>query len=83
MEEADIGFVSDIPVEVSAILGSCFMPISQPLKFGRGVVFKLNKKSDDPLDILVNNRLFASGELTITDNVLAVKIIEIIRVEKD
>lgn len=53
----------DVPVQVSAVLGRALMPVHQLLKLGRGAVIELDRRVGDPLDIYVNNRLVARGEV--------------------
>src|SRR4051812_10151008 len=82
-EEVNLDSISDIPVEISAVLGSTVMPISQLLKLGRGAVVKLNRKVGEPIDIFVNNRLVARGEVVIVENRIGITMTEIIRSEPD
>lgn len=77
--EINLESISDIPVEISAILGSTLLPVSQLLKLGRGAVVKLDRKVGEPIDILVNNRLVAKGEVVIVENRIGVTMTEIIR----
>lgn len=53
----------DVPVQVSAVLGRALLPVHQLLKLGRGAVIELDRKVGEPLDIYVNNRLVARGEV--------------------
>lgn len=82
-EEVDLDSISDIPVEISAVLGRSTMPVSQLLKLGRGAVVKLNRKVGEPIDIYVNNRLVARGEVVIVENRIGITMTEIIRSEKE
>ena len=83
IEEVDLDSISDIPVEISAVLGRTTMPVSQLLKLGRGAVVKLNRKVGEPIDIYVNNRMVARGEVVIVENRIGITMTEIIRSEKD
>jgi flagellar motor switch protein FliN/FliY len=83
VEEVDLDSISDIPVEISAVLGRTTMPVSQLLKLGRGAVVKLNRKVGEPIDIYVNNRMVARGEVVIVENRIGITMTEIIRSEKD
>ncbi|MCC2662527.1 MAG: fliN [Geminicoccaceae bacterium] len=67
----DLGAVYDIPVQLSAVLGKATMPVSQLLRLGRGAVVELDRKVGESIDILVNNRLVARGEVVIVDDRLA------------
>ncbi|HLT02051.1 MAG TPA: flagellar motor switch protein FliN [Geminicoccaceae bacterium] len=77
----DLGAVYDIPVQLSAVLGKTTMPVSQLLRLGRGAVVELDRKVGESIDILVNNRLVARGEVVILDDRLGVTMTEIIKSE--
>jgi flagellar motor switch protein FliN/FliY len=81
-EEVNLDSVSDIPVEVSAVLGRCSMSVEQLLKLGRGAVVKLDRKVGEPIDIYVNGRLIARGEVVIVENRIGITMTEILRSEK-
>lgn len=74
--------VYDIPVQVSAVLGKSSMQVSQLLKLGRGAVVELDRKVGEPIDIYVNNRLVARGEVVVVDDRLGVTLTEIIKMER-
>lgn len=78
----DLGAVSEIPVQVSAVLGRATMQVSQLLKLGRGAVVELDRKVGEPVDIFVNNRLVARGEVVVVDERLGVTMTEIIKSER-
>jgi flagellar motor switch protein FliN len=72
--------VYDIPVTVSAVLGRATMPVNQLLKLGRGAVVELDRKLGEAIDIYVNNRLVARGEVVmVDDNRLGVTMTEIVK----
>jgi flagellar motor switch protein FliN/FliY len=71
--------IFDIPVQVSAVLGTATMQVSQLLKLGRGAVVELDRKVGEAVDIYVNNRLVARGEVVIVDERLGVTMTEIIK----
>jgi flagellar motor switch protein FliN len=73
--------VYDIPVQVSAVLGHTEMQVSQLLKLGRGAVVELDRKVGEPVDIYVNNRLVARGEVVIVEDKIGITMTEIIRQE--
>ena len=60
--------VYDVPVTVSAVLGKATMQVSQLLKLGRGAVVELDRKLGEAIDIYVNNRLVARGEVVMVDD---------------
>lgn len=79
-QEAGLEAVYDVPVTIKAILGTTTMPISQLLKLGRGAVVELDRKVGDAVDIYVNDRLVARGEVVIVDEKLGVTMTEIVKV---
>ncbi len=78
----ELGAVYDIPVQVSAVLGRATMQVSQLLKLGRGAVVELDRRVGEAIDIYVNNRLVARGEVVIVDERLGVTMTEIIKSDK-
>jgi flagellar motor switch protein FliN len=74
--------VYDIPVQVSAVLGRATMQVSQLLKLGRGAVVELDRKVGEAIDIYVNNRLVARGEVVVVDERLGVTMTEIIKSDR-
>ncbi len=74
--------VYDIPVQVSAVLGKATMQVSQLLKLGRGAVVELDRKVGEAIDIYVNNRLVARGEVVVVDDRLGVTMTEIVKVDR-
>jgi flagellar motor switch protein FliN len=74
----DLEAVYDIPVTVSAVLGKATMQVSQLLKLGRGAVVELDRKVGEAIDIYVNNRLVARGEVVVVDKRLGVTMTEIV-----
>ncbi len=79
----DLEAVYDIPVQVSAVLGRATMQVSQLLKLGRGAVVELDRKLGEAVDIYVNNRLVARGEVVmVDDNRLGVTMTEIVKSDR-
>lgn len=79
----DLEAVYDIPVLVSAVLGRSTMQVSQLLKLGRGAVVELDRKVGDPIDIFVNNRLIARGEVVMIDDTkLGITMTEIVKSDR-
>ena len=75
--------VYDIPVQISVVLGKTTMQVSQLLKLGRGAVVELDRKVGEPIDIYVNNRLVARGEVVVVEDRIGVTMTEIIKSEKN
>ena len=73
--------VYDIPVQISAVLGKSTMQVSQLLKLGRGAVVELDRKVGEAIDIYVNNRLVARGEVVVVNERLGVTMTEIIKAD--
>ena len=78
----DLEAVYDIPVQVSAVLGKSTMQVSELLKLGRGAVIELDRKVGEAIDIYVNNRLVARGEVVVVEDRLGVTMTEIIKTER-
>jgi len=78
----DLSAVYDVPVQVSAVLGKATMRVSQLLKLGRGAVVELDRKVGEAIDIYVNNRLVARGEIVVVDERLGVTMTEIIKADQ-
>ena len=78
-QPADLSAVYDVPVQIAAVLGRTTMPVSQLLRLGRGAVVQLDRKVGEPIDIHINNRLVARGEVTVDDGHLSVTMTEIIK----
>ncbi len=79
----DLEAVYDIPVTVSAVLGKATMQVSQLLKLGRGAVVELDRKLGESIDIYVNNRLVARGEVVmVDDNRLGITMTEIVKSDR-
>jgi flagellar motor switch protein FliN/FliY len=75
--------VYDISVTVSAVLGKATMQVSQLLKLGRGAVVELDRRLGEAIDIYVNNRLIARGEVVMVDNTrLGVTMTEIVKSDR-
>jgi flagellar motor switch protein FliN/FliY len=74
--------VYDIPVQISVVLGRTNMQVSQLLKLGRGAVIELDKKVGEPIDIFVNSRLVARGEIVVVEDRIGVTMTEVIKSEK-
>jgi flagellar motor switch protein FliN len=78
---ADLAPVFDVPVNISAVLGKAYMSVAQLLKLGQGSVLELDRKVGEAIDIYVNNRLVARGEVVVVDERLGVTMTEIIKSE--
>jgi flagellar motor switch protein FliN len=75
----DLATVFDVPVAISAVLGKSSMTVAQLLQLGQGSILELDRKVGEAIDIYVNNRLVARGEVVIVDERLGVTMTEIIK----
>lgn len=76
----DLGAIYDVPVQVTAILGKANLHVNQLLKLGRGAVIELDRKVGEAIDIYVNNRLVARGEIVVMeDEQIGITMTEIIK----
>ena len=78
----DLEAVYDIPVRVSAVLGKSSMQVNEILRLGRGAVVELDRKVGEAIDIYVNDRLVARGEVVVVDDRLGITMTEIIKTQK-
>jgi len=75
----DLEAIFDVPVKVSAILGITNLTVNQLLKLGSGSVVELDRKVGEAIDIYVNNRLVARGEVVLLEDKLGITMTEIIK----
>ena len=78
---SDLAPVFDVPVNISAVLGKANMSVAQLLQLTQGSVLELDRKVGEAIDIYVNNRLVARGEVVVVDERLGVTMTEIIKSE--
>lgn len=78
----DVAAIYDIPVQISAVLGRSTMQVSQLLKLGRGAVVELDRKVGEAIDIYVNNRLVARGEVVVVEDKLGITMTEIVKSDR-
>jgi flagellar motor switch protein FliN/FliY len=78
---ADLEALFDVPVQVSAVLGRARMEVGELLRLGPGAVLELDRKVGEAIDIYVNNRLVARGEVVLVEDKLGVTMTEIVKAE--
>ncbi|NVO15715.1 MAG: flagellar motor switch protein FliN [Rhodoplanes sp.] len=78
----DLEAVFDVPVQVSAVLGRARMEVGELLKLGPGAVLELDRRVGEAIDIYVNNRLVARGEVVLVEDKLGVTMTEIIKADR-
>jgi len=79
----DLEPVFDVPVKVQAVLGRSNLEVSQLLKLAPGAVLELDRKIGEAIDIYVNNRLVARGEVVLVEDHLGVTMTEIVKTEQN
>jgi flagellar motor switch protein FliN len=79
---SELQAVYDVPVKVQAVLGKSQMEVNQLLKLAPGAVIELDRRVGEAVDIYVNNRLVARGEVVIVDEHLGVTMTEIVKNDK-
>lgn len=82
IENLSLETVYNIPVQITVVLGKTSMQVNQLLKLGRGAVLELDKKVGEPIDIFVNNRLVARGEVVVVEDKIGVTMTEVIKADK-
>lgn len=77
-ENGNLDFLMDIPLEVTIELGRTRMMVKQLLSLKKNSVIELDREANEPVDILINNKRFAKGEVVIEGDRIAVMITDII-----
>ena len=78
---SDLAPVFDVPVNISAVLGRAHMSVAQLLQLNQGSILELDRKVGEAIDIYVNNRLVARGEVVVVDERLGVTMTEIVKID--
>jgi flagellar motor switch protein FliN/FliY len=79
---SDLQAVFDVPVKVQAVLGRSRMDIGELMRLKSGDVVELDRRVGEPVDIFVNNRMIARGEVVLIDSALGVTLTEIVRQDR-
>ena len=74
----DLEFILDIPLELSVELGRCKMLVNDLLQLGQGSIVELNKLAGEPLEIFINRKLVARGEVVVVNEKFGVRLTDII-----
>jgi len=77
-EAYDMDLILDLPLDVSVELGKVKIPVNELLQLGRGSILELTKPVGEPLDIYINNKLIAKGEVVILDDKFGIRVADII-----
>ena len=78
----DLQAVFSVPVKVQAVLGRARMPIGEMLRLRSGMVIDLDRKVGEAVDIFVNDRLIARGEVVLVDECLGITLTEIVQADR-
>ncbi len=73
----NLDVIMDVPVRVTVELGSCMMPMRDVLQLNNGSVVQLDKVADSPVDLYVNQKRVAQGEVVVVEDHFGIKITEI------
>ncbi|WP_372863978.1 flagellar motor switch protein FliN [Spongiibacter sp.] len=74
----DLDMVMDIPVRITLEVGGSEMPIRELLQLQQGAVVELDRQAGEPLDVLVNGRLIARGEVVVVEDKLGIRLTEVV-----
>jgi flagellar motor switch protein FliN/FliY len=77
-DERRLDLLMNVSLAVSAELGRCSLRLADLLKIGNGAVVELDRRAGAPVDLLVNGRLIARGEIVAVDDRFGVRITEVI-----
>ncbi len=73
-----IDFILDIPMQVSVQLGSTRMLVRELLQLGQGSVIELEKLAGEPMEVLVNNKLVARGEVVVVNEKFGIRLTDVV-----
>ncbi len=76
-ERGNVDMIMDVPVSVNAVLGSSMMQIADLLQLGPGSIVELNKRAGEPVELYVNEKLIAIGEVVVVNDVFGIRITEV------
>ena len=77
-EKQDLDFILDIPLNVTVELGRVNMFVNDLLQLGQGSIIELNKPSEEPVEIYINNKLIARGEVVVMDEKFGIRVTDVI-----
>jgi flagellar motor switch protein FliN/FliY len=77
-QKYDMDLILDIPLDVSVELGRTKMLVNELLQLGQGSIIELTKPVGEPLDIYINNKLIAKGEVVVMDDKFGIRVADII-----
>ena len=74
----NLDIVLDVPLKLTVELGGCLLPLREVLQLGIGSVVQLDKPADEPVQLSVNRKLVARGEIVVVENRFGIKITEVL-----
>jgi len=77
-ESRQVELLMNVPLALTAELGRCVLRVSEVLKLGAGSIVALDRAAGAPIDVLVNNRLVAHGEVVAVDDRFGVRITDVV-----
>ena len=78
-DQQNLDLLMNVPLQVTAELGKCKMAVAEILKLGTGSIVELDRLAGGPVDLLVNNKLVARGEVVAIDENFGVRVTELIQ----
>ncbi len=78
-----LGFVMDVPLRLSVEIGSAELLVREVLQLSKGSIVELDRMSGEPVDVFVNERLVAKGEVTVAEERMAVRIVEVLSEDRN
>ncbi len=79
LQQENIGLIMDVPLEVTVELGRTHKSIKEILEFAPGTIIELNKLAGEPVDVLVNGKYVAKGEVVVIEESFGIRVTEIIK----
>lgn len=76
--ERELDFILDIPLELSVELGKAKMLVNDLLQLGQGSIIELNKLAGEPLEVYINRKLIARGEVVVVNEKFGVRLTDVI-----
>ena len=77
-EKYDLGLILDIPLELSVEFGKVKIVINDLIQLGQGSIIELDKSVGDPLEIYINGKLIARGEVVVVDDKFGIRVTDIV-----
>ncbi len=77
-DRGNLDVLLHVPLSVTAELGTCHMSVAEVLKLGAGSIIELDRLAGGPVDLMVNNKLIARGEVVAVDENFGVRVTELI-----